>query len=103
MGEGTAVFDAGLILWRAAPCTRRHWILRRSAHMVVCEVGPHRVGPLDQEASVDDRPYIAPALTVIGTVRELTEQVKPDKCGGSGDFALPQLLSNDFGSPTCTH
>lgn len=48
--------------------------------------------------------YEKPTVMTLGSVRELTADTNPsdpDKCGGSGDFALPQLLSNDFGSPHC--
>jgi hypothetical protein len=45
--------------------------------------------------------YEKPQVMTLGTVRELTAQ-NNDKCGGSGDFALPQLLSNDFGNPHCS-
>jgi hypothetical protein len=40
--------------------------------------------------------YEAPQISLIGTVRDLTEV---DKCGGSGDNFLPQLLSNNFSAP----
>jgi hypothetical protein len=48
---------------------------------------------------VEDRAYVAPAIETIGEVTELTQQL--DKCGGSGDQFLPQLLSTTFDHP-CT-
>ena len=44
--------------------------------------------------------YEAPTVTTLGTVLELTQQ-QPDKCGGSGDQFLPQILSPRFGTPHC--
>jgi hypothetical protein len=49
--------------------------------------------------SVNSRPYVAPAIETIGEVAELTQL---DKCGGSGDQFLPQILSTTFGDP-CKH
>jgi hypothetical protein len=38
--------------------------------------------------------YEEPTVVELGTVAELTQQI--DKCGGSGDEFLPQLLSPVF-------
>lgn len=46
--------------------------------------------------------YEKPTVMTLGTVRELTAQASPDKCGGSGDAAFPQQLSNDWGAPHCS-
>jgi hypothetical protein len=43
--------------------------------------------------------YEAPQIFTLGTVAQLTEQQAPDipdKCGGSGDQFLPQILSQRF-------
>jgi hypothetical protein len=45
--------------------------------------------------------YTNPTVVTLGTVAELTETVKPDKCGGSADAALPTQLKNEFGTPHC--
>ena len=36
--------------------------------------------------------YEAPKVYTLGTVEELT-QAADDKCNGSGDFALPQIIT----------
>jgi hypothetical protein len=46
---------------------------------------------------VEKEKYVAPTIVTIGTVVELTQQL--DKCGGSGDQFLPQLLSPTFAHP----
>lgn len=45
-------------------------------------------------ASVD-KGYEAPSVVVLGSIGELTLN-HIDKCGGSGDQFLPQLLDNRF-------
>jgi hypothetical protein len=40
--------------------------------------------------------YEAPKVYTLGTVQELTAV---DKCGGSGDQFLPQILSPNFDHP----
>jgi hypothetical protein len=40
--------------------------------------------------------YENPTITTLGTVVELTEI---DKCGGSGDAYLPEILSTEFSHP----
>ena len=46
--------------------------------------------------------YEAPTITTLGTLRELTEQDLPAKCGGSGDSFEPleDTLSNEI-STSC--
>ena len=44
----------------------------------------------------DNLRYEAPKIFALGTVEELTSV---DKCGGSGDQFLPQILSVRFGDP----
>lgn len=41
--------------------------------------------------------YENPTITTLGTVVELTEKL--DKCGGSGDAYLPEILSTTFAHP----
>jgi hypothetical protein len=42
--------------------------------------------------------YENPTIETLGNVAELTQV---DKCGGSGDIYLPQILSEQFGTPHC--
>lgn len=50
------------------------------------------------EKIVDRKPYETPELSVLGTVRELTE-LTSEKCTGSADAVLPRVIPDrgDFG------
>jgi hypothetical protein len=43
------------------------------------------------DATVDRKPYETPGLTLLGTVRELTEATA-EKCTGSADLTLPRVI-----------
>jgi hypothetical protein len=44
--------------------------------------------------------YEMPTIKTIGSVQDLTEK-KPNKCGGSGDLFLPNLLTKNLTTGPC--
>ena len=51
------------------------------------------------DATVDRKPYETPELSLLGTVRELTEATA-EKCTGSADLTLPRVVP-DRGDFSC--
>ena len=51
----------------------------------------------EEGAVMDKKPYEAPKVFELGTVKELTETTpEEDKCSGSNDRFAPSILSPEF-------